>query len=126
MRNDEDRSHTIAQRRARTATARKASFLSAQQGDNSPNGHTSRLLGMGAHVRLDGMIEAIRAQDKVHDLFEQSKLALDNTTEAKAIKPLYLAGYTARQISKQTGIDSLHRIKYVIRNCNWKRQLGTR
>jgi hypothetical protein len=80
---------------------------------------------MGAYVRLDGMIEAIRAQNKVHDLFEQSKLALDNTAEAKAIKPLYLAGYTARQISKQTGIDSLHRIlwKYVIRNCNWKRQL---
>lgn len=72
------------------------------------------------------MIEAIRAQDKVHDLFEQSKLALDNTAEAKAIKPLYLAGYTARQISKRTGIDSLHRIKHIIRNCNWKRQLGTR
>jgi hypothetical protein len=81
---------------------------------------------MGAYVRLNGMMEAIRAQNKVHDLFEQSKLALDNTAEAKAIKPLYLAGYTARQISKQTGIDSLHRIKYVIRNCNWKRQLGTR
>ncbi len=72
------------------------------------------------------MIEAIRAQDKVHDLFEQSKLALDNTAEAKAIKPLYLAGYTARQISNQTGIDSLHRIKHIIRNCNWKRQSGTR
>jgi len=72
------------------------------------------------------MIKAIRAQEKVHDLFEQSKIALDNTPEARAIKPLYLAGYTARQISKKTGIDSLHRIKYVIRNCNWKRQLGTR
>ena len=123
---NENRPHNIAQRRARTTTARRASVLSAKQGDSSPNGHTSRLLGMGAHVRLDGMIEAIRAQDKVPDLFEQSKLALDNTAEAKAIKPLYLAGYTARQISKQTGIDSLHRIKYVIRNCNWKRQLGTR
>ena len=122
----ENRPHTIAQRRARTTTARGTGVFSAKQDNSSPNGHTSRLLGMGAHVRLDGMIEAIRAQDKVPDLFEQSKLALDNTAEAKAIKPLYLAGYTARQISKQTGIDSLHRIKYVIRNCNWKRQLGTR
>lgn len=81
---------------------------------------------MGAIAGLNSMIEAIRAQDKVREIFVQSKIALDHTPEAKAIKPLYLAGYTARQISEKTGIESLHRIKYVIRCCNWKRQLGRR
>lgn len=81
---------------------------------------------MVAFVGVNSMIEAIRAQDKVREIFVQSKIALDHTPEAKAIKPLYLAGYTARQISEKTGIDSLHRIKYVIRCCNWKRQSGRR
>ena len=81
---------------------------------------------MGAIVRVNSMIEAIRAQDKVREIFVQSKIALDHTPEAKAIKPLYLAGYTARQISEKTGIDNVHRVKYIVRCCNWKRQLGRR
>ena len=117
----EKRLCTIKTRGTRRTTARGFNFLSAKQGQRSNNGYSRVLFSMVYASWVVLMIEAIKAQDKRLEIFQQPQRSFEETR----IKPLYLIErLTYQQIAEKLGI-SRDRVRYVIRHSDWRKKTKT-
>jgi len=117
----EKRLYTIKTRGTRRTAARGFDFLSVKQGQRSDYSYFRVLSNMVYASWAILMIEAIRAQDKRLEIFQQPQRSFEETR----IKPLYLIErLTYQQIAEKLGI-SRDRVRYVIRHSDWRKKTKT-